>query len=178
MYPIINLRHYRQDIHWYLRALEETIIRTLGKLGVRGTRIEGLTGVWVDGRKVAVSGSPSRWQGHRGRLGRSHWWSKSVLLVPRSETASRCHHFNRLPRGVSRRRLEATRSASSGYLVEMVGQGRTKVFVAAKAPLETPLFRVPYGPDEEPRLDRFSLNSVYFSVMIVTMSDPTGPSIG
>lgn len=55
MYPILNLRRYRQDVHWYLRALEETVIRTLAKLGLRGERIKGLTGVWVEGRKVAVS---------------------------------------------------------------------------------------------------------------------------
>ncbi|CAM9590399.1 unnamed protein product [Scytosiphon promiscuus] len=56
MYPIMNLRRYRQDIHWYLRALEETVIRTLAKLGVKGERLEGLTGVWVDGCKVAAVG--------------------------------------------------------------------------------------------------------------------------
>lgn len=54
MYPIVNLRRYRKDIHWYLRALEETVIRSLAKLGLKGERIEGLTGVWVEGRKVAV----------------------------------------------------------------------------------------------------------------------------
>lgn len=56
LYPILNLRRYRQDIHWYLRALEETVIRTLAKLGLRAERIEGLTGVWVEGRKVAAVG--------------------------------------------------------------------------------------------------------------------------
>ncbi|CAM9373421.1 unnamed protein product [Pylaiella littoralis] len=56
MYPIMNLRRYRQDIHWYLRALEETVIRTLAKLGLKGERIKGLTGVWVEGRKVAAVG--------------------------------------------------------------------------------------------------------------------------
>lgn len=55
LYPIMNLRRYRQDIHWYLRALEETVIRALSKLGLCGERIEGLTGVWVKGHKVAVS---------------------------------------------------------------------------------------------------------------------------
>lgn len=54
MYPIMNLRRYRQDIHWYLRALEETVIRTLAKLGLKGERVDGLTGVWVEGHKVAV----------------------------------------------------------------------------------------------------------------------------
>ncbi|CAM9209286.1 unnamed protein product [Sphacelaria rigidula] len=56
LYPIMNLRRYRQDIHWYLRALEETVIRALSKLGLCGERIEGLTGVWVKGHKVAAVG--------------------------------------------------------------------------------------------------------------------------
>lgn len=55
MYPIINLQLYRADLHWYLRALEEVVIRAIGKLGVQGEREEGLTGVWVGGRKIAVS---------------------------------------------------------------------------------------------------------------------------
>lgn len=63
MYPIMNLRRYRKDIHWYLRALEETVIRTLRKLGLTGERVEGLTGVWVEGRKVAVrNGQPFIWR--------------------------------------------------------------------------------------------------------------------
>jgi lipoyl(octanoyl) transferase len=57
MYPIINLQLYRADLHWYLRALEEVVIRAIGKLGVQGEREEGLTGVWVGGRKIAVSGA-------------------------------------------------------------------------------------------------------------------------
>ncbi len=61
-YPILNLRHYRQDLHWYLRQLEEVIIRVLARYGLRGERIEGLTGVWVKGCKVAAIGiKVSRW---------------------------------------------------------------------------------------------------------------------
>ncbi|CEL94587.1 unnamed protein product [Vitrella brassicaformis CCMP3155] len=56
LYPIVDLRHHKQDLHWYLRSLEEVIIRTLERLGVEGERIEGLTGVWVEGRKVAAIG--------------------------------------------------------------------------------------------------------------------------
>jgi len=56
LYPLIDLScHYKEDLHWYLRALEETVITTLGKLGIEGGREEGLTGVWVEGAKVAVS---------------------------------------------------------------------------------------------------------------------------
>ena len=54
VYPIIDLRHYKQDLHWYMRSLEEVIIRALAKIGVQGEREEGLTGVWVERSKVAV----------------------------------------------------------------------------------------------------------------------------
>jgi lipoyl(octanoyl) transferase len=61
-YPILDLRYFRQDLHWYLRQLEEVIIRTLNEYGLVGDRIPGLTGVWVEGYKVAAIGiKVSRW---------------------------------------------------------------------------------------------------------------------
>lgn len=47
MYPIINLRYHKMDLHWYLRSLEEVIIRVLSSFSVKASRIDGLTGVWV-----------------------------------------------------------------------------------------------------------------------------------
>jgi lipoyl(octanoyl) transferase len=55
-YPILNLRYYRQDLHWYLRQLEEVIILVLQKYGLEGYRISGLTGVWLEGKKIAAIG--------------------------------------------------------------------------------------------------------------------------
>lgn len=61
-YPILNLRYYQKDLHWYLRQLEQVIIQTLAVYQLEGTRIEGLTGVWVEGYKVAAIGiKVSRW---------------------------------------------------------------------------------------------------------------------
>lgn len=61
-YPILNLRHYQQDLHWYLRQLEEVLIQLLGVYGLKGDRIAGMTGVWLEGRKVAAIGiKVSRW---------------------------------------------------------------------------------------------------------------------
>ncbi len=61
-YPILNLRHYRQDLHWYLRQLEEVLIQLLGVYGLKGERVAGMTGVWLEGRKVAAIGiKVSRW---------------------------------------------------------------------------------------------------------------------
>ena len=61
-YPILNLRHYQQDLHWYLRQLEEVLIQLLGVYGLKGERVAGMTGVWLEGRKVAAIGiKVSRW---------------------------------------------------------------------------------------------------------------------
>lgn len=55
-YPIFDLKPDRQDLHRYLRDMEEALIGVLSDFGLRGTRKEGLTGVWVDGRKLAAIG--------------------------------------------------------------------------------------------------------------------------
>lgn len=61
-YPILNLTFYQKDLHWYLRQLEEVLIRVLASYNLQGERIAGLTGVWVEGRKVAAIGiKVSRW---------------------------------------------------------------------------------------------------------------------
>jgi lipoate-protein ligase B len=46
-YPILDLHHYRRDLHWYLRTLERALATALADLGLRGFRIEGYTGLWV-----------------------------------------------------------------------------------------------------------------------------------
>ena len=62
LYPILDLRAYRQDVHWYMRALEEIVIRTLHSLGLPAEREPGLTGVWVNGAKACAEGVKlSRW---------------------------------------------------------------------------------------------------------------------
>lgn len=67
-YPIFDLDHFFTDIHKYLRFLEEAVIRTLADFGVTAGRVEGLTGVWLDGddperaRKICALGVKcSRW---------------------------------------------------------------------------------------------------------------------
>lgn len=56
VYPILNLNFYQPDLHWYLRQLEEVIIRMLDRYQLKGYRIPGLTGVWLEGVKVAAIG--------------------------------------------------------------------------------------------------------------------------
>ncbi|MCB0478171.1 MAG: lipoyl(octanoyl) transferase LipB [Crocinitomicaceae bacterium] len=50
-YPIFDLDHFFSDIHKYLRFLEEAVIMTLKEYGINGTRVEGLTGVWINDEK-------------------------------------------------------------------------------------------------------------------------------
>ena len=61
-YPILDLSLIRRDVVWYLRTLEEALIRTVGDLGLPAERRRGMTGVWVGQGKVAAIGIHiSRW---------------------------------------------------------------------------------------------------------------------
>lgn len=55
-YPIMHLSRHREDLHWYLRAIEQSLIDALESLGLPGERIPGKTGVWTRGRKIASIG--------------------------------------------------------------------------------------------------------------------------
>ena len=55
-YPILDLREHREDLHWYLRQLEEVLIRALASFGIPAERNPGYTGVWTKGRKIASIG--------------------------------------------------------------------------------------------------------------------------
>lgn len=55
-YPILDLRGHREDLHWYLRSLEDVLIQALDSLGIEAGRNPGRTGVWTAGRKIASIG--------------------------------------------------------------------------------------------------------------------------
>jgi lipoyl(octanoyl) transferase len=59
-YPIIDLTQHRQDLHWYLRQLEQVLIDALATYGIEGGRKEKYTGVWVGDRKIASIGVHAR----------------------------------------------------------------------------------------------------------------------
>jgi lipoate-protein ligase B len=61
-YPIINLSPDREDVHRYVRDLEEVLVRTMSDFGIAAFRIEGLTGVHTQRGKIAAIGVHiSRW---------------------------------------------------------------------------------------------------------------------
>ena len=47
-YPILNLGHFKEDLGWYLRSLEQVVIEVLATYSVDAFRVEGRTGVWVN----------------------------------------------------------------------------------------------------------------------------------
>jgi lipoyl(octanoyl) transferase len=47
-YPIVNLAEIRRDVAWYLRSLEEAMMRATAEFGIATRRVDGRTGVWVD----------------------------------------------------------------------------------------------------------------------------------
>ena len=59
-YPIIDLKRHKRDLHWYLRQVEEALIRAPRTAGDRRGALGGQTGVWTQGRKLASIGVHAR----------------------------------------------------------------------------------------------------------------------
>jgi lipoyl(octanoyl) transferase len=81
-YPILDLNLHGRDVRRYVRDLEEAILRTLAALGLNGTRVDGLTGVWMPPgrgagpRKIATIGV------HVSRWVTTHGYALNVDLDP------------------------------------------------------------------------------------------------
>jgi lipoate-protein ligase B len=77
-YPILDLTRHGQDVRRYCRDLEEALIRTMGAFGIDATRIEGLTGVWLEAppRKIASIGI------HLTKWVSTHGYALNVDLDP------------------------------------------------------------------------------------------------
>jgi lipoyl(octanoyl) transferase len=77
-YPILDLNRHGRDVKKYCRDLEEAVIRTLAQLEIEATRIEGLTGVWLQSppRKICSIGI------HISRWITTHGYALNVDLDP------------------------------------------------------------------------------------------------
>jgi lipoyl(octanoyl) transferase len=77
-YPIFDLTRHGEDVKRYCRDLEEALIRTIAALGVEATRIDGLTGIWLERppRKIASIGV------HISKWVTTHGYALNVDLDP------------------------------------------------------------------------------------------------
>ncbi len=83
-YPVINLSHWQEDVHWYVEQLEEVVIRTASHYGITAGRKARYTGVWAGNLKLAAIGvSVRRWiSGHGFALNVSNELSLFQQIVP------------------------------------------------------------------------------------------------
>lgn len=89
-YPILNLAAIKRDVGWYMRMLEEAMIRASANFGVTAEREEGKTGIWVAGQKNAAPEKLAAIGVHLSRWVTSHGFAYNVatdlryfqLIVP------------------------------------------------------------------------------------------------
>ena len=127
-YPIVDLNRHGRDLKRYVRDLEETIIGTLAASALTGTRIDGLTGVWIpprDGqgpRKIASIGV------HASRWVTTHGYALNVDLdpAPFTDWITACGldgaHFTTMARELGTSlRVEDVRPAAASAIADVFG---------------------------------------------------------
>jgi lipoyl(octanoyl) transferase len=121
-YPILDLNRHGRDVRKYCRDLEEALIRTLAAFDIKATRIDGLTGVWLERppRKIASIGV------HISRWVTTHGYALNVDLdpAPFTDWITACGledaAFTTMAREVGRPlELEAVRPAATMALAEV-----------------------------------------------------------
>jgi lipoyl(octanoyl) transferase len=136
-YPILNLDRIRRDVHWYVRMLEEVMIRATSDFGIAAKRVEGKTGIWVDTppteEKLAAIGV------HLSRWVTSHGFAYNVatdlryfeLIVPCGIAERKATSLEKLlGRGVRREEVvpKLTRHFGEVFRLEMRTGARAELF--------------------------------------------------
>jgi lipoyl(octanoyl) transferase len=122
-YPIIDLRRYVQDLHRYLRWIEETLIELLDSLGVPAQTRAGLTGVWVEDRKIASIG-----------VGVKHWITMHGFALNVCGDLSAFDHIT--PCGIENVKMTSIEKESGAlFTVEQVAVRTGELFVNRLADL-------------------------------------------
>ena len=114
-YPIIDLRRCGQDLHKYLRWLEQLLIDLLSENGIAATRRESLTGVWVDDRKIASIG-----------VGVRHWITMHGFALNVCGDLSPFNHI--VPCGINNVAMTSMeKETGTAFSVARVGAGMEKL---------------------------------------------------
>ena len=118
-YPIISLKPDRCDVHRYVRDIEEVLIRTIAEFGEVGTRIAGLTGVWVGNEKIGAIGVRiARWiTSHGFALNVNTDLSYFKMIVPCGITDKGVTSLSRLVgRSIDTREVAQTTAVNFGIV--------------------------------------------------------------
>ncbi len=127
-YPILNLAEIRRDVAWYMRSLEEAMIRATAEFGIPSMRVAGRTGVWID--VPAESGGEEKLAAigvHLSRWVTSHGFAYNVstdlryfdLIVPCGIADKRATSLEKiLVRGV---KMEEVSPRIATHLGELLG---------------------------------------------------------
>ena len=132
-YPILDLREMRRDLHWYLRSLEEVIIRALGDAGCEATRREGLTGVWAGGGKIASIGVAVR--------GWITWHGFALNVTRRSPVWESLNPCGLAPEAVGSLEDLPGRTPSVDELHQLLSERFCEVFEREAAPADPAFLR-------------------------------------
>ena len=133
-YPILDLNRIRRDVHWYVRTLEEAMIRASADFGVSAYRVPGKTGIWVqppgnipEEKLAAIGVHISRWV-------TSHGFAYNVstdlryfdLIIPCGIAGRKATSLEKLlERGVS---LDEVRPRLIGHFAELFSFDPQPVF--------------------------------------------------
>jgi lipoyl(octanoyl) transferase len=103
-YPIFNLTDFKQDLHWFLRKLEDCIIDTIAEYGLEGDRYDGFTGVWLEqARKICAMG-----------LHCSRWVTSHGLALNVSNDISEFEYI--IPCGIKEKKVTSIQSELGTYI--------------------------------------------------------------
>ncbi len=127
-YPILNLAEIRRDVAWYVRSLEEAMIRATADFGIASRRVSGRTGVWVDVHGNSATGEEklAAIGVHLSRWVTSHGFAYNVstdlrffdLIVPCGIAGRRATSLEKmLGRGVEIKEVSPRIAAQLGELL-------------------------------------------------------------
>jgi lipoyl(octanoyl) transferase len=137
-YPILDLTRHGQDVKKYCRNLEEALIRTMATFGIEATRIEGLTGVWLESppRKIASIGI------HLSKWVSTHGYALNVDLdpAPFTDWITACgldgYAFTSMARELGRPlSVDDVRPAAAQAFADVFGVAFEEVPAATDAPI-------------------------------------------
>jgi lipoyl(octanoyl) transferase len=137
-YPILDLTRHGQDVKQYCRNLEEALIRTTATFGIEATRIEGLTGVWLESppRKIASIGI------HLSKWISTHGYALNVDLdpAPFTDWITACgldgYAFTSMARELGRPlSVDDVRPAAAQAFADVFGVAFEEVPAATDAPI-------------------------------------------